>query len=82
MLGARRHWFMAGTIVVLLSGFGAGIGHAQDAKLLANCAAPQLAAGGRIGGRRRLHRRQQRNRNVSCEVRATDAMTFKSVKAA
>ena len=82
MLGARRHWLVAGTIVVLLSGLASGVGHAQDAKLLANCAAPQRVrrpaadAGSDTGASPRTAQT-----TVSCEVRSTDAVVFKGVKA-
>lgn len=76
MTGARRHRFMAGTIVVLLSGFGAGAGHAQEGKLLASCAAPQLAqADATAGG-------TGATANVTCEVRGSGPMTLKSAKVA
>lgn len=75
MLGARRHRFMAGTIVVLLAGLAAGTGQAQEGKLVASCGTPQLVQGdtGAAGA--------NATANVTCEVRGTGPMTFKSAKA-
>ena len=82
MLGARRHRFMAGTIVVLLSGFGAGIGHAQEGKLLATCSAPQLAPADTSAGGAGSTGASNATANVTCEVRGSGPMTFKSAKVA
>jgi hypothetical protein len=80
MLGARRHRFMAGTIVVLLSGFGAGIGHAQEGKLLATCSAPQLAPADTSASGAGSAGTTTATANVTCEVRGSGPMTFKSAK--
>ena len=52
---------------------------AQDAKLLADCAAPQRSAD--LDGRRSPGAPPHVTATVSCEVRSTDAVAFKSVKA-
>ena len=78
MPGARRHWIVAGTIVVLLSGLASGTPLAQDAKLLADCAAPQRVADpadAPPGASPTV------TATVSCEMRSTDAVVFKGVKA-
>src|SRR5436190_18470110 len=78
MPGARRHRLVAGTIGLLLAGLASGNGQAQDAKLLANCAAPQPAAASTDtppGTSPAV------TATVSCEVRSTDAVVFKGVKA-
>ena len=82
MLGARRHRFMAGTIVVLLSGFGAGIGHAQEGKLLATCSAPQLVPADTSASGAGSTGASNATANVTCEVRGSGPMTFKSAKVA
>jgi len=74
MPGARRHWIVAGTLVVLLSGLAASTPLAQDAKLLADCAAPQRVVGSADAA-------PNVTVTVSCEVRSTDAVVFKDVKA-
>src|SRR5262245_42581129 len=77
MPGARRHWIVAGMLVVLLSGLASGASLAQDAKLLAECAAPQrVDSTGASPGAPLV------TATVSCEVRSTDAIAFKSVRAA
>ena len=78
MPGARRHWIVAGTIVVLLSGLASGTPLAQDAKLLANCAAPQRVAGSADPSPGASPTVEA---TVSCEMRSTDAVVFKGVKA-
>lgn len=80
MLGARRHRFVAGTIVVLLAGLASGAGQAQDTKLLANCAAPQPVAPGATPPAGSSDK-PKAVATVSCQLRATDAVTFNSVKA-
>src|SRR4026209_1242989 len=77
MPGAR-HWIVAGTIVVLLSGLAAGAPLAQDAKLLAHCAAPPAAARSADASPRASPAVEAA---VSCEMRSTDAVVFKGVKA-
>src|SRR5262245_10546259 len=74
MPGARRQWVVAGTLAVLLSGLAAGAPLAQDAKLLADCAAPQRVFGSADAS-------SNVTATVSCEVRSTDAVVFKDVKA-
>ena len=78
MLGARHHRFVAGTVVLLLQGFAAGAGQAQDAKLLASCAAPQRLAG---SGDTAPGTSPAPAATVTCELRAADALVFKGVKA-
>jgi hypothetical protein len=77
MPGAR-HWIVAGTIVVLLCGLAPGTPLAQDAKLLAHCAAPQRVAGSADAS---PGASQAVEATVSCEMRSTDAVVFKGVKA-
>jgi FHA domain/von Willebrand factor type A domain len=76
MPGARRHRIVAGMLVVLLSGLASGTPLAQDAKLLADCAAPQRvdSTGASPGAAPVV------TATVSCEVRSTDAVAFKSVR--
>jgi hypothetical protein len=73
MLGARRHWLVAGTLVLSLSGLASAAARAQDAKLIADCAAPQRveASADAAPG----------TATVGCELRSTDAVVFKGVKA-
>jgi hypothetical protein len=78
MPGARRHWIVAGTIVVLLSGLASGTPLAQDAKLVANCAAPQPGTGSADASPGASPAVEA---TVSCELRSTDAVVFKGVKA-
>src|SRR4029079_16680136 len=78
MPGAR-HWIVAGTIVVLLSGLASGTPLAQDAKLLANCASPQRVAG--VSADPSPGASPAVEATVSCEMRSTDAVVFKGVKA-
>ena len=42
MFRVRRHRLVPGAIALLLSGLAPCVGHAQDVRLLAQCAAPQL----------------------------------------
>jgi hypothetical protein len=85
MFGARRHRFVAGAVVVLLSGLAAGPGHAQDGRLLANCAAPQPAPPAATPPAGSTDPPPSASAapaaTVSCELRATDAVVFKGVKA-
>ena len=78
MPGARSHWIVAGTIVVLLSGLASGTPLAQDAKLLADCAAPQRVADPADASPSAF---PTVTATVSCEMRSTDAVVFKGVKA-
>jgi FHA domain/von Willebrand factor type A domain len=78
MLGARRHWLVAGTLVLSLSGLACAPARAQDAKLIADCAAPQRVDGSADatpGAPATV------TATVGCELRSTDAAVFKSVKA-
>jgi FHA domain-containing protein/von Willebrand factor type A domain-containing protein len=85
MFRARRHRLLPGTIALLLSGLAPCVGFAQDTRLLSQCAAPQpvtpappppagsddpavAAPSGPVT-------------TVSCNLWATDAVTFKGVKA-
>ena len=78
MPGARHHRFVAGAIVLLLQGFAVGAGHAQDAKLLAGCTAPQRVTG---SGDKAPGAAPAPTATLTCELRAADAVVFKSVKA-
>jgi FHA domain/von Willebrand factor type A domain len=78
MLGARRHWLVAGTLVLSLSGLACAPARAQDAKLIADCAAPQRVDGSADatpGAPATV------TATVGCELRSTDAAVFKSVRA-
>ena len=70
MPGARRHWFVAGTIALMLSAL-ASPAAAQDVKLLANCTASQPSQGA-----------ADPTTSASCELRVTDAVVIKGAKAA
>jgi hypothetical protein len=76
MLGARRHWRLAGTLVLALSTLAAAPSRAQEAKLVADCAAPQRSADAPTGPPPAVAA------TVSCEVRFTDAVAITGVKAA
>ena len=86
MVWVRRHRLLPGAIALLLSGLAPGVGHAQDVKLLAQCAAPQLAtpapsspAGSDDPA---LAPASTTLATVSCNLWVTDAVAFKGVKAA
>ena len=76
MLGARRHWLVAGTLVLSLSGLASAAARAQDAKLIADCAAPQ-----RVDGSADAAPGAAPTVTVGCELRSADAVVFKGVKA-
>ena len=85
MFRVRRHRLVPGTIALLLSGLMPGVGYAQDVKLLGQCAAPQLVtpappppAGSDDPA---LAPASGPLTTVSCNLWATDAVTFKGVKA-
>jgi hypothetical protein len=78
MPDARRHRIVTGMIVLLLSGLASGTPLAQDAKLLADCTAPQRVAGSAEAS---PGASPAATATVSCEVRSTDAVVFKGVKA-
>lgn len=84
MPGARRHRFVAGTMSVLLMSLAPGAGLAQDSKLLVNCAAPQPIAPGAAAppaGGSADKAKAAPVANMTCQLRATDAVKFKAVKA-
>src|ERR1700704_5789669 len=85
MFRARRHRLVSGTIALLLSGLAPGVGYAQDVKLLAQCAAPHLAAPTSLppagSDDPALASPHGPLTSVSCNLWATDAVTFKGVKA-
>jgi hypothetical protein len=85
MLWVRRRQVVPGTIALLLSGLAPGVGHAQDVKLLARCGAPQLAASTSLppagSDDPALATPAGPVTTVSCNLWATDAVTFKGVKA-
>ena len=78
MPGARRHRIVAGTIVLLLSGLASGAPLAQDARILANCAAPQRVAG---SADTPPGAAPAATATVTCEVRSPEPVVFKGVKA-
>ena len=85
MIRVRRHRLVPGAIALLLSGLAPGVGHAQDARLLAQCAAPQLVAPAPPppagSDDPALAAPPGPPTTVSCNLWATDAVTFKGVKA-
>jgi hypothetical protein len=80
MLRVRRHRRVAGTIVLLLAGLAPTGGSAQDVKLLAQCAAPQAQFPSGSEDRGSASPSGSLT-TVSCNLWATDAVTFKGVKA-
>jgi FHA domain/von Willebrand factor type A domain len=85
MSRVRRQRLVPGTIALLLSCLAPGVGHAQDARLLAQCTAPQLVtpappppAGSDDPALASAHGPLT---TVSCNLWATDAVTFKGVRA-
>ena len=74
-----------GTIALLLSGLVPGVGYAQDVKLITQCAAPQLAAAATLppagSDDPALASASAPLTTVICNLWATDAVTFKTVKA-
>src|SRR5438045_1881224 len=85
MFRVRRHRLLPGTIALLLSGLGPCVGYAQDARLLAQCAAPQLGAPAPLppagSDDPALASPSGQPTTVSCNLWATDAVAFKGVKA-
>ena len=81
MLRVRPHRRVAGTIVIalLLVGLAPTGGFAQDVRLLAQCSAPQLTAAAPLPTG--SEDRALASATVSCNLWATDAVTFKGVKA-
>src|SRR2546423_14901306 len=84
MFRVRRHLLTPGTIALLLSGLAPCVGNAQDTRLLAQCTAPQLVtpaapppAGSDDPALASPHGSQT---TVSCNLWATVAVIFKSVK--
>lgn len=82
---AVRRLVVPGTIAMLLSGLAPGVGQAQDTRLLAQCALPQLVtpappppAGSDDPALASAHGPLT---TVTCNLWATDAVTFKGVKA-
>jgi hypothetical protein len=85
MVRVRRHRRVAGTIALLLAGLAPNGGSAQDVKLLAHCSAPQVTAPAQFqssGSEDPALASPSRSlTTVSCNLWATDAVTFKGVKA-
>ena len=85
MVLVRRRRLVPGTIALLLSGLVPGVGYAQDVKLITQCAAPQLAAAATLppagSDDPALASASAPLTTVSCNLWATDAVTFKTVKA-
>jgi FHA domain-containing protein/von Willebrand factor type A domain-containing protein len=84
MVRVRRHRRVAGTIALLLAGLAPTGGFAQDVKLLAQCSSPQVTAPAQFPSgaeERALASPSASLSTVSCNLWATDAVTFKGVKA-
>lgn len=85
MFRVRRHRRVSGTIAVVLSCLAPGVGQAQDVKLLAQCAAPLPVAQPALppagSDDPALVSPSSALMTVSCNLWATDAVTFKGVKA-
>jgi len=85
MIRVRRQYLVSGAIALLLSGLAPGVGRAQDVKLLAQCTAPQpvTPASPPPAGTDdpALTSSVGPLTTVSCNLWATDAVTFKGVKA-
>jgi hypothetical protein len=85
MFRVRRDGLVLGAIALLLSGLVPGVGHAQDLKLHAQCAAPQLAKPAALppagSDDPALAAPSGQQTTVSCNLWAADAVAFKSVKA-
>jgi hypothetical protein len=84
MFAIRRRPVVSGTTALVLSGLAAGVGHAQDIRISAQCSPPQLAApaGAPPGGSDdpALGGAAGSSTSVSCNVWAADAVTFKGVR--
>jgi hypothetical protein len=74
MSAALRQWFAAGVAVLLTAGLAPAL--AQTASLVADCGAPQV-----IAPSESTARPPRGTTTVDCDMRATDAVVFKSVKA-
>lgn len=82
MVRVRRHRRVAGPIALLLAGLAPTGGFAQDVKLLAQCSAPQVTAPAQVpSGSEDRALASASATAVSCNLWATDAVTFKGVKA-
>ena len=82
MVRVRRHRRMAGPMALLLAGLAPTGGFAQDVKLLAQCSAPQVTAPAQVpSGSEDRALASASATAVSCNLWATDAVTFKGVKA-
>jgi hypothetical protein len=77
---AARHWFAAGTALLLLAGPASRGAQAQDAKLVADCSVPATTVQSEAPATPPADPPRGAT-TVSCDVRATDAVVFKSVKA-
>ena len=76
MLGIR-HLVGSGAIALALSGLASGVASSQDLRLVAQCGSPQLAAPADASA----PRSGPAATTVSCNLWATDAVTFKGVRA-
>jgi len=84
MLGFRRHWVVPCGVALWLSGLASGAGRAEDVRILAQCASPQLAAPAATPGGSddpAVSAASGPLATVSCNVWAADPVTFKGVKA-
>jgi FHA domain-containing protein/von Willebrand factor type A domain-containing protein len=85
MVRVRRRRLVPGTIALLLSGLLPSVGFAQDVRLMSQCAAPQLGAAAALppagSDDPALAPTSSPLTTVSCNLWATDAVTFKTVKA-
>ncbi len=85
MRGTCRRWVVPGAIALWLSCLASGVGHAQDARLLAQCGTPLLEApaapppGGSDDPA--VSAPSGPSTKVSCNLWATDAVSFKGVRA-
>lgn len=85
MVRVRHRRLVPGTIALLLSGLVPAVAWAQDVKLISQCAAPQLGAAAALppagSDDPALAPTSSPLTTVSCNLWATDAVAFKTVKA-
>lgn len=76
MTATRRHWFAVGVAMLLLAGAASAPVRAQDAGIVADCGTPRVIAPAEANSTS-----PRGTTTVECEVRASDAVVFKNVKA-
>ena len=82
MVRFRGHRLVPVALALVLSGLAPAVGHAQDVRLLAQCSAPQLVqTAAPSPSDVPTPANAAPSTSVTCDVRSTDAVTFKSVKA-